>query len=49
MNFKTRLKRIYVRHGKKAIIIFMVYFVTKWTLTFLFGAKILSAFKNIIN
>ncbi len=49
MNFKSRLKRYFVKHRKKAIIIFLVYFVTKWTLTFIFGVKILSAFRNIID
>ncbi|GAB4253880.1 MAG: hypothetical protein Kow0027_19650 [Saprospiraceae bacterium] len=49
MNIKSRFKKLYAKHRKKAIIIFLVYFVTKWTLTFIFGAKILTAFKNIID
>ena len=46
MRIKFRLKRLYVKHGKKALIIFLVYFVTKWTLTIVFGAKIVAAINN---
>jgi hypothetical protein len=37
---------MYVKHGKKALAIFLVYFVTKWTLTIFFGAKIWAAINN---
>jgi hypothetical protein len=43
MRIKYRLKRMYLKHGKKALIIFLIYFVTKWTLTIVFGAKIVAA------
>ncbi len=48
MSIKYRLKRLYIKHGKKALIIFLVYFVTKWTLTIVFGAKIVAAINNWI-
>ncbi len=47
MNFKRALKIWYARHKKKAIAIFLVYFVTKWTLTFIFGAKLLAFLKGL--
>lgn len=40
------LKKAYKKHGKKAIVIFLIYFVTKWTLTILFGAQIIAFFKD---
>jgi len=46
MLIKYRLKKLYAKHGKKALIIFLVYFVTKWTLTIFFGAKIVAAINN---
>lgn len=49
MNVKYRIKRFYVKHGKKAIAIFLVYFVVKWTLTIVFGAKIIAAVKGWLN
>lgn len=49
MNIKQTLQKAYQKHGKKAIIIFLVYFVTKWTLTIVFGAKIVAFFKDWIN
>jgi hypothetical protein len=49
MNIKYRFKKLYVKHGKKALVIFLVYFVTKWTLTIVFGAKIVAAIKGWLN
>jgi hypothetical protein len=49
MNLKYRLKKFYVKHGKKALVIFLVYFVTKWTLTIVFGAKLVAAIKGWLN
>ncbi len=49
MNFKESFKKMYKKNGKKAIAIFLVYFVTKWTLTIVFGAKILAAMKGWLN
>lgn len=46
MKIRYRLKRLYVKHGKKALAIFLVYFVTKWTITIIFGAKIIAAVKG---
>ncbi|MCB0619489.1 MAG: hypothetical protein KDC43_09280 [Saprospiraceae bacterium] len=34
------------KNRKKAVAIFLVYFVTKWTLTFVFGARLLTFFKD---
>lgn len=49
MNLKYKLKKFYVKHGKKALVIFLVYFVTKWTLTIVFGAKLVAAIKGWLN
>ena len=46
---KDFIKKAYQKNGKKAVAIFLVYFVTKWTLTIVFGAKIVAAFKGWIN
>jgi len=48
MNPKTILTNLYKRHGKKAVILFLVYFVTKWTLTFVFGARLWTFLKDWI-
>jgi hypothetical protein len=48
MNIRPFLDNFYKKYGKKALVIFLVYFVTKWTLTILFGAKIIAGFKDII-
>lgn len=47
MNPKKTLRNLYKRHGKKALIAFGVYFVTKWTLTFIFGAQIIAFVKGL--
>lgn len=49
MNIKFRVLRFYKKHGKKGLIIFLIYFVTKWTLTVVFGAKIMAAIKGWSN
>jgi len=49
MNIKLKLKKLYAKHGKKALVIFLVYFVTKWTLTIFFGAKLVVAIKGWLN
>lgn len=49
MDFRARLRFFFKKHGKKAVIIFLIYFVTKWTLTFIFGAKILQSLKHLID
>lgn len=46
MNVKKLIQTFYSRHGKKALWMFLVYFVVKWTLTIVFGAKILTYFKS---
>lgn len=47
MNIKARIKNFYKKNGKKMLIIFLVYFVAKWTLTIIFGAKLINIVKNI--
>lgn len=47
LNFKKLLKNIYEKHGKIALTGFLIYFVTKWTLTFLYGPQIISFIKNL--
>jgi len=49
MNIKASLRKFYKKHGKTALLIFLVYFVAKWTLTIVFGAKLLESFKGWIN
>jgi hypothetical protein len=49
MNIKTSLRIFFKKHGKKALFIFLVYFVAKWTLTIVLGAKLLESFKGWIN
>ncbi len=49
VNMKARFKKFYTKHGKKALVIFLVYFVTKWTLTIVFGAKLVAAMKGWLN
>jgi len=46
MNIFDFLRKSYKKNGKKAIVVFLIYFVTKWTLTILFGARIISFFQN---
>ena len=46
MNIIDLLKKNYKKHGKKAIVIFLIYFVIKWTLTIVFGAQIIAFFKD---
>ena len=46
MNMFEFLQKSYKKHGKKAIVIFLVYFVVKWTLTIFFGAQIIAFFKD---
>lgn len=46
MNMFDFLKKIYKKNGKKAIVIFLIYFVVKWTLTIFYGAQIIAYFKN---
>jgi hypothetical protein len=41
MNVKQRIKEFYKKNKRKAIIIYLIYFVTRWTLTFVFGAQLL--------
>lgn len=48
MNLSEILKTFYRRHGKKAVIAFLIYFITKWTLTILFGAQILTFIKGCL-
>lgn len=42
MNIWKSLEPYYRKHGRKAIVAFLVYFVTKWTLTIFFGARIIA-------
>jgi hypothetical protein len=49
MNVKPFLQKFRQKYGKKALAIFLVYFVTKWTLTILFGAQILAFVKGWVN
>ncbi|MFQ5448736.1 MAG: hypothetical protein ACE5FF_17570 [Saprospiraceae bacterium] len=49
MNIKASLRKLFKKHGKKALLIFLVYFVAKWTLTIVFGARILKSFNGMIN
>ena len=46
MNMIDLLKNSYKKHGKKAVVIFLIYFVIKWTLTIFFGAQIIAFFKE---
>ena len=46
MNIFDLLKKNYKKYGKKAIIVFLIYFVVKWTLTIFFGAQIIAYFKG---
>ncbi len=48
MNIIDLIRKGYKKHGKKAVLIFLIYFVTKWTLTILFGAQIISYFKGFL-
>lgn len=48
MNIFDFIKKKQQKHGKKAVVIFLVYFVLKWGLTIFFGAEILAFFKNLI-
>jgi hypothetical protein len=46
MNIKASLRIFLKKHGKKALFIFLVYFVAKWTLTIVLGAKLLKGWIN---
>ena len=48
MNVFDILRKNYKKHGKKAVAVFLVYFVVKWTLTIVFGAQIIAWFKGWI-
>ncbi len=48
MNITPFIKREYKKYGKKALVIFLVYFVTKWTLTIVFGARIIAGLRNVL-
>jgi hypothetical protein len=48
MKLKQRFQQFREKHGKKALLIFLVYFVTKWTLTLVFGAKIFTWFQTLV-
>lgn len=48
MNMIELLRKNYKKHGKKAVVIFLIYFVIKWTLTIMFGAQIIAYFKNLL-
>jgi len=47
LGIRRALAIAYRKFGKKALYIFLVYFITKWTLTLLFGAKILAFLRDI--
>lgn len=47
LGIRKALAIAYRKFGKKALYIFLVYFITKWTLTLLFGAKILAFLRDI--
>ncbi len=49
MNVKKTLRKYYAKYGNKALVIFAIYFVTKWTLTFIFGAKLLAIVKDLFH
>lgn len=49
MKLRQRFSKFYEKHGKKAMLIFAVYFVTKWTLTIIFGARLLASLKDWVN
>lgn len=46
MNLIDFLRKSYKKYGRKAIVVFLIYFVVKWTLTIVFGAQIIACFKN---
>jgi hypothetical protein len=48
-DFRARFKAYYQRNRKKLIAAYLVYFVTKWALTFVFGAKLFTFFKDWVN
>ncbi len=47
LGIRKALHVAYRKFGKKALYIFLVYFIAKWTLTLLFGAKILAFLRDI--
>ncbi|GEM_PF-1499097 len=47
LGIRKALAIAYRKFGKKALYIFLIYFVVKWTLTLLFGAKILAFLRDI--
>lgn len=48
MNISDFLKKKYEKHGKKAVVLFLIYFVAKWGLTIFFGAEIIAFFKDLL-
>lgn len=49
MKIKERFQKFYEKHGRKAMVLFLIYFVTKWTLTIVFGARLFAYIKEWIN
>ncbi len=47
LGIRKALAIAYRKFGKKALYIFLVYFIAKWTLTLLFGARILAFLRDI--
>ncbi len=45
----TAAKAWYKRNRKAAITAYLVFFVTKWALTFVFGARLVANFKEWFN
>ncbi|MCB9283636.1 MAG: hypothetical protein H6563_06125 [Lewinellaceae bacterium] len=43
------LKGWYKRNRRTVLVAYLVYFVAKWSLTIVFGARIVSSFKDLIN
>jgi len=49
MNVKKVLRKYYAKYGNKALLIFAIYFVAKWTLTIVYGAKLLAIVKDLFH
>ncbi|MCB0644024.1 MAG: hypothetical protein KDC44_20400 [Phaeodactylibacter sp.] len=49
MRLKEKFQKFYQKNGRKAIALFLIYFVTKWTLTIVFGARLVTFFKDWIS
>lgn len=47
LGIRKALSIAYRKFGKKALYIFLIYFIAKWALTLLFGAKILAFLRDI--